>query len=215
MKSLADYLPPEFAALVHLDWRKNEAGYWQVRDKLIEQYRDQWIGFADGAVIASGNSAVEVLHAAKERAQHPFMICVGREDEPDRIRRSSFTFDSAHLPEPLPVMHVEFRRVQGQTGVPLDQVIPDTGSDASILPWPDCKLLQLDPAHGLPGVMAGVGSTFKGTFVFNIWVFLDGQEYRCRAHADLSGHERILGRDVLNKLDILFRGPAGEVIVNP
>jgi hypothetical protein len=215
VKSLADYLPPEFAALVHPDWRKNEADYWQARDELLERYRDQWIGFADGAVIASGSSAVEVLHAAKERAQHPFMICVGREDEPDRIRRCSFAYDSAHLPEPLPVMDVEFRSVKGQAGVPMDQDIPDTGSDASILPWPDCQVLQLDPAQGLPGVMAGVGSTFKGTFVFNIWVHLDGQEYRCRVHADLSGRERIMGRDVLNKLEILFRGPAGEVVVNP
>jgi hypothetical protein len=27
--------------------------------------------------------------------------------------------------------------------------------------------------------------------------------------------ERILGRDVLNRLEILFRGPTGEVVVNP
>jgi hypothetical protein len=33
--------------------------------------------------------------------------------------------------------------------------------------------------------------------------------------ADFVGQERILGRDVLNRLDVLFRGPAGEVVVNP
>jgi hypothetical protein len=27
--------------------------------------------------------------------------------------------------------------------------------------------------------------------------------------------ERILGRDVLNRVEILFRGPVGEVVVNP
>ena len=86
MKSLADYLPPEFAAMVHPDWRKNETEYWKVRDQLIEQYRDQWIGFADGVVVASGKSAVEVLHAAEDAAQHPFCTCVGRENEPDRRR---------------------------------------------------------------------------------------------------------------------------------
>ena len=31
MQSLADFLPPEFAALVHPDWRKNEADDWAVR----------------------------------------------------------------------------------------------------------------------------------------------------------------------------------------
>ena len=29
------------------------------------------------------------------------------------------------------------------------------------------------------------------------------------------GRERILGRDVLNRIDVLFRGPAGEIVVNP
>jgi hypothetical protein len=89
MKSLADELPPEFAALIHPKWRKNEADYWAARDQLLEHFRDQWIGFSDGAVIASGRSPVEVVHAAEEAAQHPFCTCVGRENEPCRIRRSS------------------------------------------------------------------------------------------------------------------------------
>ena len=33
--------------------------------------------------------------------------------------------------------------------------------------------------------------------------------------ADFVGSERILGRDVLNRLEIEFRGPVGEVVVNP
>lgn len=35
------------------------------------------------------------------------------------------------------------------------------------------------------------------------------------ALADFTGRERIVGRDVLNALDILFRGTAREVIINP
>ena len=46
-------------------------------------------------------------------------------------------------------------------------------------------------------------------------VWLDGQEYPCRLQADFASHERILGRDVLNRMDVLFRGPAGEVVVDP
>jgi hypothetical protein len=41
-------------------------------------------------VIASGTSPVEVLHAAQPADRHPFFICVGRENEPCRIRRMSF-----------------------------------------------------------------------------------------------------------------------------
>jgi hypothetical protein len=87
MKSLADKLPPENALQVHPDWRKNEAGYWSVRDQLLGPYHGQWIGFADGAVIASGTSPVALFHAAAASGRHPFVTCVGREDEPCRLRQ--------------------------------------------------------------------------------------------------------------------------------
>jgi hypothetical protein len=82
MKSIADQLPPEIARQIHPDRRKNEAA---VRDQLLDQYRGQWIGFADGTVIASGSSPVTVFHAAEASGLHPFFICVGREDEPCRV----------------------------------------------------------------------------------------------------------------------------------
>jgi hypothetical protein len=90
MKSIADQLPPEIARQIHPDRRKNETAYWAVREKLLEQYRGQWIGFADGRVIASGKSPVTVFQTAEATGLHPFFICVGREDEPCRIRRDAF-----------------------------------------------------------------------------------------------------------------------------
>lgn len=86
MKYIADQLPPEIARQLHPDRRKNEVAYWAVRDQLLEQYRDQWIGFADGRVVASGTRAVEVLHASEATGLHPFFICVGREDQSVRVR---------------------------------------------------------------------------------------------------------------------------------
>ncbi len=119
MKSIADQLPPEIAQQIHPDRRKNEAAYRADRDQLLDQYGGQWIGFADGRVIASGSSPVTVFQAAEATALHPFFICVGREEEPRRLQ------------------------------------------------------------------------------------------------ADFAGSERILGRDVLIPLEILFRGPAGQVVVSP
>ncbi len=86
MKSIADQLPPDIARQIHPDRRKNEAVYWAVRDQLLGQYGGQWIGFADGKVIASGTSPLTVFHAAEATGLHPFFICVGREEEPCRIR---------------------------------------------------------------------------------------------------------------------------------
>lgn len=86
MKSLADDLPPEFAAQISPVWRKKEADYWAARDGLLAEYRNKWVGFAGGKVVASGTRPVEVGHAAEAAADAPFVTCVGHEDEPTRIR---------------------------------------------------------------------------------------------------------------------------------
>src|SRR5438309_6788544 len=95
MKSIADQLRTEIARQIHPDRRKNEEAYWAVRDQLLDQYRGQWIGFANGRVVASGTSPVTVFHAAEATGLHPFFICVGREEEPCRIRRLGFPHDAA------------------------------------------------------------------------------------------------------------------------
>ena len=97
----------------------------------------------------------------------------------------------------------------------MDRVIPDTGGDASVLPWADCQLLQLVPALGVQSLIGGLAVSSAATLTFQIWVQLEGQDYPCRLHADFVGSERILGRDVPNRLDVLFRGRAEEVVVNP
>jgi hypothetical protein len=215
MKTIADQLPPDIARQIHPDRRKNEADYWAVRDQLLAQYQGQWIGFAGGRVIASGTSPVSVFHAAEATGLHPFFICVGREQEPCRIRRATFSYDTSYPGEALPSIRVEFRHTSGSPGVVMDRVVPDTGADASVLPWQDCQLLQLTPALGVQGLISGVAGASAATLAFGIWAELDGREYPCRLQADFAGNERILGRDVLNRLEILFRGPAREIVVNP
>ena len=215
MTSIADQLPPEIARQIHPARRRNEAAYWAARDQLLAQYRGQWIGFADGKVVASGTSPVTVFQAAEATGLHPFFICVGREDEPCRIRRAAFPYDANYPGEALPLLSVEFRQASGSSGVVLDRVVPDTGADASVLPWLDCQLLQLTPDLGVQGLISGVAGGAAPTLAFLVWAWLDGKDYPCRLQADFFGSDRILGRDVLNRLDILFRGPAGRVIVNP
>jgi hypothetical protein len=135
MKSLADGLPPEIARQIHPDWRKNESAYWAVRDQLLSQYPDQWIGFADGAVIAAASTPLEVFMAVQSSAPHSFFIRVGHENEPwYRIRRTSFRYDTSYSSAALPVISAEFRLVSGSAGLLPDRVIPDTGADTTTLP---------------------------------------------------------------------------------
>ncbi|MBI1831482.1 MAG: hypothetical protein HYR84_08535 [Planctomycetes bacterium] len=215
MKRIADQLPPDIAAQIHPDRRKNEEAYWTVRDQLLQQYEGQWIGFADGQVVASGASPVTVFHAAEATGRHPFFICVGKEEAPCRIRRAAFPYDSTYPGEALPLIRVEFRQASGSPGVVLDRVVPDTGADASVLPWADCQLLKLAPSLGAQTLIGGIAGGSAASLAFQIWAFLDGILFPCRLQADFVGSERILGRDVLNRLDVLFRGSAGEVVINP
>ncbi len=63
--------------------------------------------------------------------------------------------------------------------------------------------------------MGGIGGASTATIAFQIWARLDGQSYPCHLQADFFGSDRILGRDVLNGLDILFPCPLKEVVINP
>src|SRR5205814_5266219 len=130
-----------------------------------------------------------VFHEAEVSGKHPFFICVGREEEPCRIRRVTFPYDSGYPGEALPLVQVEFRQAIGSPGVVLDRVIPDTRADASVLPWADCQLLQLAPGSGVQGLISGVAGGSAATLAFMIWAQLDGQEYPCRLHADFGGSE--------------------------
>ncbi len=120
MHSFADELPSDIAHQVHPDWRKNETDYWQVRDGLLTQYQNQWIAFADGKVIAFGPSPAEVFQKAQQSGRHPFVVSVGREHEPTRMRRAEFAYDSEYPDEALPVVTVEFRKDVSAVGVVMD-----------------------------------------------------------------------------------------------
>lgn len=105
MKDPVAQLPVEIAKQIDSVWRKNETEYWVSRDQLLRNYSGKWIGFADGGVVASGDSPVAVLHAAEDAALSPFVVCVGREAEPCRMRRSTFGYDASYPGEPLPVVN--------------------------------------------------------------------------------------------------------------
>jgi hypothetical protein len=124
MQSLADGLPPEIAKQVHPNWRKNEADYWAARETLLADYRNRWIAFANGKVIASEAKPVDVFQKAQQSGEHPYVTCVGREHEPCKMRRVSFTYDDKYAGEALPLVTVEFRKKADGSGTLLDRVIP-------------------------------------------------------------------------------------------
>jgi hypothetical protein len=174
VRSLIEGLPPEIANRIHPDWRKNETEYWAQRGTLLEKYADQWIGFAEGRVIVSGTSPVEVFHAAQASGKHPFVTRVGHENEPNRMRRVSFPYDPTYPNEPFTCNEGRIPQQLSTPGLVLEHVIPDTGADASAIPWSDCERLALDPGDGIPGLMGGVGERSIPTYFSSL-----GSSRRC------------------------------------
>lgn len=206
MKDILGGLPSAVAQQVHPDWKRNERSYWAKRESLRRQYEGQWIAFAGGAVVAAGSSPVHVLHAAQRTGTHPLVTCVGREDTAQRMRRSTHRYHLSYPGEPLPRAPVVFRPAAGAPGRTFEDTIPDVGADASALPWTDCQALRLDLEAGVPGLMGGVGGSSTSSMVWAAYAVIDGTEYPCWLQADFQGRERIVGRDVLNQLDICFAG---------
>lgn len=187
MERILSKLPPAVAARVHPDWKRNEQAYWAQRATLLRQYEGQWIGFADDAVIASGDRPVQVLHAAQRTGRHPFVTRVGHEDTPQRMRRRIYSYDSTYPGEPLPRVAVDFRSSPGGAGMTFEDAIPDTGAEASALPWGDCQALQLNPEEGVPALMSGVGGSSAATVVWAAYAAIDGAEYPLLAAGRLRG----------------------------
>ena len=63
--------------------------------------------------------------------------------------------------------------------------------------------------------MGGVAGGAAPTLHFRVWVHVMGKNFRVAFKRTFVGNERILGRDVLNQLEILFRGPTGELVIGP
>jgi hypothetical protein len=64
-------------------------------------------------------------------------------------------------------------------------------------------------------VSSGVVGGSLTTMIYTAWAEIDGNRYAALVRPVAGGQERIVGRDVLNQVRMLFDGPAGRVIVDP
>lgn len=209
-----DLLPPEQKKLVHPDFLADEQAYLRMREDLLSQYCGQWVVIHHGKVIAADTNLLAVMEKASASGGHPFVACVGREDTVFRVRHTVFPYDSAYLPFPLPrILATFWNHAQTHSQVYGD-VIPDTGSDVSLLPDADCQSIHLHASPYFTGVAGGVGGGGVTTLLYQGKVEIDGRFYAALIQP-VPRKERILGRDVLNQERVLFDGPAAQVIIDP
>lgn len=201
---------------LHPDFLANEQGYLHLRDRLLGPYRDQWVAVHGGKVIAAGTGLMEVLEKASACGGHPYIALVGAEDAVVfRARRAVFAYDQAYQPFPLPRVTATFWNHAESHAQQQTDVIPDTGSDVSLLPDPDCTAIDLFNSPYMTGRAGGVVGAPVTTLFYRGKVEIDGRRYAALIQSIPAGHERILGRDVLNQQRVLFDGPTGQVVINP
>src|SRR5262249_4188002 len=150
------------------------------------------------------------------RGGHPYIARVGEEGAVVvRVRRAVFAFDPRYPPFPLPRIaamvwgHAETARRS------YSNVIPDNGSDLSLLPSRACCPINLYNSPYFTAMSGGVVGTPAATLVYRGKAEIDRKRLAALIQPVAGGQERIVGRDVLNQLRVLFDGPAGQVTVDP
>jgi predicted aspartyl protease len=209
-------LPPDQQRRLHPEFLANEQGYLQMRDSLVAQYRGQWVAVHGGSVIAAGPELMEVMDRASAAAGHPYVALVGAEDAVVfRVRRVVFPYDQAYRPFPLPRLTATFSNHLETHSQQHANVIPDTGADASVLPDGDCMAIDLFNSPYLTGMATGVIGASITTLFYRGKVEIDGHRYSALIQSVPGGQERIIGREVLNEMRVLFDGPSKQVVVDP
>ena len=209
-------LPQEQQQRLHPEFLANEQAYFQMRDSLLAQYQGQWVAVQGGKVLVAGAKLMDVMERASACGGHPYIALVGAEDEVVfRLRRAVFTYDQAYQPFPLPRVKATFWNHAETHSQQHPDVIPDTGADLSVLPDRDCTAIDLFNSPCMTGMSSGVIGASITTLFYRGKIEIDGRRFAALIQPIPGGHERIIGRDVLNQERVLFDGPAGEVVVDP
>jgi hypothetical protein len=209
-------LPRDQQQRVHADFLDDEQAYLKMRDSLLDQFRGQWVAIQRGKVIAANKNLFAVMEKASACGGHPFVALVGAEDATVfRVRRTVFPYDSAYQPFALPRVIVTYWNHSQTRSQTHGDVIPDTGSDVSLLPDADCLAINLYQSPYLTGLAGGAVGGGTTALFYQGKVEIDGRFYSALIQPVPNGKEHILGRDVLNQERVLFDGPAGQVVIDP
>ena len=209
-------LPPEQRQRLHPDFLANEQAYLGMRDKLLASYPGQWVAVAGGKVLTASDDLVTVATQAALAGGHPYIARVGAEDQVVfRLRRQEFAFDATYQPFSLPRCTATFWNHAETQSQAYADVIPDTGSDLTVLPAADCPAFDLFSSPCFSTVAGGVVGGSMATLVYLGRVEINGVRHLAFIQPLTGGQERLIGRDVLNQHRVLFDGPQQRLTFDP
>jgi len=209
-------LPPEQQQRLHADFLANEQDYLRMRPALLSGYAGQWVAVDAGQVIAVGDDVQAVTQKAATKGGHAYIAFVGNEDGVVfRVRRVEFSYDACYRPVALPQIQVVFANFTQSHSQTFDRVVPDTGADLCVLPDGDCAAFDLFSSPYFTAISGGVVGASMTTLIYQGKAEVAGHLLPALIQPVHAGVDRLAGRDVLNRLRILFDGPASRVIIDP
>lgn len=211
-KILTRHLPEEQRKRLHPDFLKNEQQYWQMRDRLLKQYQGKWVALHQGKVVAASEDLFHITDQVGKLGCHAYIAKVGEEDQVVfQVRRRDFAYDTSYHPFALPHAAVTFSNYARTHRKLCPDTIPDTGADLSILPDSDCQDIDLFSSPYFTSRSRGVIGPSVTTLVYRGYAEINGLHFPALIQAVSGGAERILGRDVLNRMRVTFDGPRNRV----
>jgi hypothetical protein len=94
-------------------------------------------------------------------------------------------------------------------------VIPDIGADLCVLPDSDCNSFDLFNSPYFTAISSGVVGASVTTLIYQGKAEVAGSLFSALIQPVAQGQDRLIGRDVLNQLRLLFDGPAQKVVIDP
>jgi len=96
-------LPRAQQRYLHKDFIENEKHYWTIRDRLLREYRGQWVAIHDGKIVASSLDIFDLVEQVGKMGGHPYIAKVGEEDSlVFKVRQRGFSYDEEYKPFALP-----------------------------------------------------------------------------------------------------------------
>jgi predicted aspartyl protease len=216
LKTQTNNLTAEQRAELPAEFLANERDYLALRERLLQTHRGQWVAVRDGQIVAADHQFLPLMRQVEALGGHPYVARVGAEEETVfKVRRAEFPYDRSYQPFALPRLAATFWDQAGKRCQTFGDVVPDTGADTTVLPGTDCRAFGLFASQHFTAMAGSVLGAAVPAVIYHAQVEVAGSRYRAFVQPVPGGQDRLLGRDVLNQLRVLFDGPGDKVVVDP
>jgi len=194
--------------MVEKGFEEDRQAYWAMRDELLAQYPGKWVAVHKGRVVSVADEPLSIMEQALAEDGYAYTNKVGEEDKiVIRQRRVSFPYNDTYSPTPLPRMTAVIHNFSRTKSKAVVDAIPDTGTDVTCLPMDDCQDLDLFLFPYYSGLSHPFAGASRPVTFYAARIEVDGRIYNAVVEP-VAEPERLVGREVLNRMKVTFDGPS-------